>query len=842
MVLTKILKTNAKKYANSLALTMRMGFRTVNMTYREVYDVSRKIALLLEQEGVGRGDKVLLLAPNSPYWICSFWGCLLRGAVAVPLNIQSTPELIEKIAKETEAKLFLAYRYYKNASPNNIKRYDLDVIKEFLNSFDPEKYRETEVNDDDLVEILYTSGTTGDPKGVMLTHANLYSNIRAISQILSIKKGKERFLSILPLSHILEQAFGFLLPFSYGKQIIYAHSLAAIRDLLKKHKITKMLAVPEFLKLMMVKIEDEAEQRGRKKLLEKLMRLSLRVGSKRLARILFYSIHKNLGGKLDTTICGGAPLDPVLEKKWNSLGVFLIQGYGLTETSPLVTANSYDQHKFGSVGKVVPGVQVRITSAGQVEVKGPNVFQGYFKDEQKTKEVFTDDGWFQTGDMGELDPEGFLFLKGRKKYMILGSGGQNVFPDDLESALKKVGGFKDCTVVGVSTKSGQTHIHAVFLGPSSLDTFSSAKALENTRDERGVQSIVDKANASLASYQQITEWSVWPETDFPRTSTRKVKKNEILKFLEEQRESDVVAVPMRRDPLLAILSQLDAIPQNKITQETTISQFKFDSLTRVELIARIEEEFGILIDETKLKPETTVAQLQAMIEEKESVKPLPPLKSWPRWFWVRWLRVVAQEFLFLFARTFIKLRVHGLENIIGAGLKGIDLPVVFMPNHTTYIDPFVVAMALPRSIRHRLAFAAANDVLYGEYRHFSQIAEFLFQAFPFPRKEGENIKLGLDYMGQLIDKNLSITIFPEGKMSESGELLPLKRGAGLVAVEMDVLVVPVTITGANVVLPYDKFLPRRRGAVTVTFGKPLKFKRTDSYVRATDRIQEALAK
>ncbi|MCK4517571.1 1-acyl-sn-glycerol-3-phosphate acyltransferase, partial [Candidatus Babeliales bacterium] len=355
------------------------------------------------------------------------------------------------------------------------------------------------------------------------------------------------------------------------------------------------------------------------------------------------------------------------------------------------------------------------------------------------------------------------------------------------------------------------------------------------RSERALRLTVDKANASLASYQQITEWSVWPEVDFPRTSTRKVKKNEILKFLEEQRESDVVAVPMRRDPLLAILSQLDAIPQNKITQDTTISQFKFDSLTRVELIARIEEEFGILIDETKLKPETTVAQLQAMIEEKESVKPLPPLKSWPRWFWVRWLRVVAQEFLFLFARTFIKLRVHGLEK-----LKGISLPVVFVPNHTSYIDPFIVAMALPRSFRRRLAFAAANDVLYGEYRHFSQVAEFFFQSFPFPRKEGENIKLGLDYMGQLIDKNLSITIFPEGKTSESGELLPLKRGAGLVAVEMDVLVVPVTITGANVVVPYDKFLPRRRGTVTVTFGKPMKFKRTDSYVRATDRIQEAM--
>lgn len=796
MVLTQILKRNAKDFPNVPAMTMKMGFRTISMTYKDVYDLSRCVALLLEKNGVNKGDKVILLAPNSPYWVCCFWGCMLRGAIAVPLNVQSTPEMIDKIIEQTGAKLFFAHRFYKHKC--NLPRYDVDLIRDSLKEFNPKSFRKIDLSEDDLVEILYTSGTTGDPKGVMLSHKNLYSNIAAASKMVVLKMCKERVLSILPLSHIFEQAGGLLLPYHYVAHIIYAHSYAAIGELMKEYKITKMMAVPEFLKIMMTKIEGKA--------------------GRFVMRFLPRIVRRKLGG-IDTIVCGGAPLDSVLEKKWNSLGIYLFQGYGLTETSPLVSSNTYDYHRFASVGKIAHGVKVKLGDDGEVLVKGPNVFSGYFKDETRTSEAFTEDGFFKTGDIGEFDKDGYLFLKGRKKYMILGPGGQNVFPEDIEDVLNKFPGIKDSTVVGVEVGGGMVEINAVLL--TSLD----AKELEK---------IVSQANEKLASYQQISNFTVWPEEDFPRSATRKVKKNEILSFLARQKIS-IQAPSTKTTPLISLLSKITGVDKEIINGSKTLGELHLDSLMRVELIAQVEERFFVFLDETKLVSKLTVDELEKMIEKNEPAKSLPPLRKWPRALWARFLRFILQPILFLFMRIFVKLEISGGKNI-----KNISTPVVFMPNHISYVDPAILVAALPRAIGRRVAFAAANDVLYEEFKWFVWPSELFFNSFPFPRKEGENIRLGLDYMGKMLDDRYSIALFPEGMVSKSGELLPLKRGAGLVAVEMDVTVVPVLIEGSAKIFPFEKIFPRARGKVKISFGKPMTFKCTDSYIEATEIIERAI--
>jgi len=823
MILTQILIDNAKKFPNAPALTMKMGFRTVSLTYGEVYDVSRQIALLLKKEGVGPQDKVLFLAPNSPYWICCFWACLLRGAIAVPLNVQSTPEMVEKIANQVEAKLFFAHRFYRHEPPRGVKKYEMDLIKSELDPYDPAQFTSEDIfkaTEDDLAEILYNSGTTGDPKGVMLTHKNLCANIKSVSQMTLLKMAQERMLSILPLSHIFEQAGGFFLAQYYAVHVIYAHSPSVIGDLLKEYRITKMLAVPEFLKILMSRIESAAEERGKKSLFDKLINFSLKMSNKFLSRLLFRSVHKKIGGKLDIIVSGGAPLDQKLERKWNALGIYLLQGYGLTETSPVVTSNTEKEHRFASVGKVAPGVQVRISDEGEIQVKGPNVFQGYFNDAEKTKAVFTPDGFFKTGDMGEFDEDGFLFLKGRKKYMIVGPGGQNVFPEDIEKELNLLPGVVDSCVVGLETESGMVQIHAVFL-------FDEVKVDPNA--------LIEKANEKLASYQQVTAYSVWPEDDFPRSATKKVKKELVITFLKEQEGGNAV-VPDGKGPLIHLLASVSGVTSDKITDQTKlVAQLAIDSLMRIELVARLEDKFGLLIDETEITMETTVADLEKMIKEKKPVKGLPPLSRWPRSWWASGLRIVFQNFLFLIMRTFVKIRIEGLEN-----LQGLELPVVLMPNHTSYLDAFVLVKSLPAAVKKRLAFAAANDVLYDYYRHLAVLGELIFNAFPFPRKEHENIKLGLDYMGRLLDKNYSIIVYPEGKISLDGKLQPLKRGSGLIAVEMDVYVVPVIIEGSHKIIPYAKMFPRMRGTVHVRFGKPIKFKPTDSYITATEEIEKVM--
>ncbi len=820
MILTEILEKNNREFLNKTALVMRMGYRTVFLTYRDVYDLSLKIACFLENKGLQKGDKVLLLAPNSPYWICVWWGCLLKGYVVIPLNVQSTGEMIRKIAEQTGSKIIFKYLHYKQELPKNLASYDIEFLKELLSEIETGDFKKSEISESDIVQILYTSGTTGDPKGVVLTHQNMYSNLEALNSIIPISSN-DRFLSILPLSHIYEQMTGFLLPFSNASQIVYAHSPAVIRDLLKEFQITKMAAVPEFLKIVMGKIEAKAEEEGKKKLLEKMMNLSLKIGSKTFSRLLFHSIHKKFGGKLKTVSTGGAPLNSILENKWNALGIDLLQGYGLTETAPIVSCNTYKDRRPGSVGKILPGVEVKFTAGGEILVRGPNVFQGYFNNEQKTKEVFTDDNWFQTGDIGELDGEGFLYLKGRKKYMIKGPGAQNVYPEDIEFELNKISGVRDSCVVGLEKSGGQVEVHAVMLG-----------------EIKDPEKTIEQANNNLASYQRVNGWSVWPEEDFPRSATRKVKKEEVIKWLRSKSEDlPSEALAKDRTPLMHLLAEITGNAVSEInTQTRLVSELNLDSLLRIELVSRIEEKFGITVEEATINSKTTVSDLEEMIKKGGQVTETAPLKQWSRSGLAIWTRLISQWlFVFPLTRLFVKLKIEGRENI-----EELTLPAIFMPNHISYLDSLVLVRALPFRIRKRIAFAAAKDMMYERYKSTAWLSEFLFNHFPFPRQEHENIRTGLDYMGRMLDRNFSVIVYPEGKMSISGKLQPLKHGAGLIAVEMDSLIVPVKIEGTNIILPAGEIVPRRRGKIKVTFGKPIKFDRRDSYREATDEIDQAL--
>ncbi len=816
MILIDYLKTNAQTFPNRTALTMRMGYRTVSLTYGQVYQYAQKVATFLQQHNVKKGDKVLVLAPNSPYWICIYWGCLLSGAVIVPLNIQSTFQMVTRIAKQTEASLFFSYAFFKHTL-ENIPTYNIELLPELLKEIST-TFQQPEITPDDLIQILYTSGTTGAPKGVILTHNNILSNMQTLMKMIPLQGHKERLLSILPLSHIMEQTVGFLIPFSMGAHIIYTHSYSAIRELLQRYSITRMVAVPEFLKVFMEKIEDQAEQKNKLWLLKKMRKFSLVIGNQLVARILFRRVLKQFGGKLKTIICGGAPLDSTLEIKWEAFGIEIMQGYGLTETSPVIATNSYQGHRIGSVGKVIPGIDVKIDS-GNILVKGPSVFQGYFKNDERTREAFTPDGYFKTDDVGEFDANGFLHLKGRKKYMILGPGGQNVHPEDIEHELNEIPEVQDSCVLGLEKAGGHVQIHAVLLCNQKCDG----------------QNIIDQANKQLASYQQIASWSLWPDDDFPRSATRKIKKQEVLEFVEQHKEQTPQAT-LSHSPLLRILSQLTGTETSHITKTTKIiPELGLDSLGQVELIMRIEQEYHVAVDQANITSDTTLDELEDMIAKHKPIPPTPPLKRWPRWKFVTFIRLIFQSILFFISRLFCKVHVRGKQY-----LTDIRGPVIFMSNHVSYFDPFVITRALPIRIRFKLAYAAALDALYEKFWMFVFPAEFFFNAFPFPRKEKENIKQGLEYMGQLIDQGHSIVLFPEGTFGKTEELLPLKKGAGLVAIQMGVPVVPVKIKGNQKIFPYDVKFPRSCGAVSVIFGKPLIFSRADSYDDATKKIEEVL--
>jgi long-chain acyl-CoA synthetase len=821
MLLTKILKEAVEKFPNSNAFSMKIGYRTKSFTYLQVYNLAKKTALFLDSLKIKKGDRILIFASNSPYYGILFWASILSGIVLVPVNVQSTDIIIKKILEQIDAKVIFKGRFLKLDLSGFKNLFDMDFLEDLIGSFNEEAFKEAAIFENDLVEILYTSGTTGDPKGVLLTHKNIYSNIEAVKDIIPLAFNEEKLLSILPLSHIFEQTIGFFLPQVYASHIIFAHSYSAILDLMNKYKVTKFLAVPEFLKVLHLNIEEEYSKKGLLKLFNFLKKIALIINNRFFSKFIFYPIHKKFGGHLNTIASGGAFLDPQLEKEWQAFGITVLQGYGLTETSPLISCNTYKDRKVGSVGKIVSNVDLKI-DGGQILVKGPGVFKGYFNNEEKTKEAFTEDGFFKTGDIGYIDKDGYLFLKGRKKYLIIGPGGQNVFPEDIEFELNKINGVKDSCVIGLPLDGGLVQIHAVLLLNNKIDP----------------ERIIELTNKKLASYQKINGFTVWSQDDFPRSATRKIKRDEVIKIIKDISDGKKYVDGAKNNPLFNILSSITGIALSEISlDKKIIEELQLDSLMRVELILRIEEKFNTLIDESVITEKTTVLDLQTIIRKGSTVKKRPVLKKWPRSVWASFIRAIVQFKLILFSKVFFRLNIVGLDNI-----KNLKKPVVFMPNHISYSDPLALLMALPRRIRQKLVFAAASDVLYQEYKYVAWLAELTFNTFPLPRANGQGIKYGLDFMGSLIDEGYSIVVFPEGAMSKDGNLLSLKKGAGLMAVEMRCSIIPVKITGTSEIVPYCKILPRKIGRVVIKFGKPINFDLHQPYEKVAERIECELDK
>ncbi|MBM4201580.1 MAG: long-chain fatty acid--CoA ligase, partial [Gammaproteobacteria bacterium] len=494
--LPSFLATQTRQHAPRLALQCRPRYRTIRWSYRDLAAQTQRIATGLQRCGIGPADRVLLFAENSPAWVAAFFAIVSRGAVAVPLNPKSPVPQLERLVASAEPRLALVSdRCPWPATPLPLLR--IDAVPD--RDQGPEDPLSPEPRGaDGIAEIIYTSGTTGDPKGVMLSHGNLLSNLEAVRRAVPLQP-EDHVLTLLPLFHVFGQMTGILCPLRAGASVTYlaAPTSRAILDALAHTPATHLVVIPEVLKTMMDRLE---------------ARLGRLPGWSR--RLLRARIRRRISPTLRTLVCGGAPLDPELEDKWWSLGFNLLQGYGLTETSPVIAANTVAAHRTGSVGKPVEGVQVRIADDGEVLVQGAGVMQGYFRNPAGTAEVFVD-GWFRTGDGGRLDEAGFLHVFGRRKYMILGPSGENVFPEDIEAELNRQPGISDSAVVGLD-RNGRTIVHAVLL-------------CELGSAERSVV----EANRHLAPHQQITGWSVWPDADFPRSVTRKVRKEEVITRLAE---------------------------------------------------------------------------------------------------------------------------------------------------------------------------------------------------------------------------------------------------------------------------------------------------------------------
>ena len=424
--LRQVLEESARRFGPRTAIFFKPSLCYQKWSYQQLWDDSGRMASFLQRQGLKRGDRAILWAPNRPEWAVSYFGCIRAGIAMVPIDTRSTSDFVSRVVEKTRPRLAVVSRF----TPEGHRQLDmpkvyLEELREAIKFVPPPQ--EVGLAPDDLVEIMFTSGTTGDPKGVMTTHRNLLSNLDAVLQVLPCTTS-HHFLSLLPLSHLFEQMGGFLAPLRSGSTITYLSSrqpTAIFRTLQERHT-THILLVPQVLDMFMKGIEREVRRQGKERAWGVLLGLARRSPFS-MRRLLFSQLHKRMGGNIDVLVSGGAALDLELKEKWELMGFRVIQGYGATEASPIISCQTKEDRHCDSVGRPMSGVEVKVAGDGEILVKGPNITPGYWEDPDKTAASF-DGGCYKTGDMGFVDERGHLHLKGRKKDMIALPDGQKVFP------------------------------------------------------------------------------------------------------------------------------------------------------------------------------------------------------------------------------------------------------------------------------------------------------------------------------------------------------------------------------------------------------------------------------
>jgi long-chain acyl-CoA synthetase len=809
------------------------GFRTRRYTYGEVTRAARRFAARLQQIGVIQGDKIVFWSENRPEWIVAFWGCLLNGVVVVPVDYRASPDFLSRVARIVAAKLLVIGQDVRwpiegEATPA-WKLHELDwTSPDAAASGVAPTFRPATITRDDVAEIIFTSGATADPKGVVITHRNILANIVPVEG--EVRKYRPwgrpffplRFLNLLPLSHLFGQAMATFIPPMLPGTVVFmrGYNPVDIVTQVKTRRVSVLVCVPKILDVLREHVLRLAPDAAGEAPPEHVARRWWR----------YRRIHQVLGLKFWSFVVGAAPLESDLEAFWGKLGFLVVQGYGLTETAPIVTLNHPFGTQKGSVGKAIGGVEMKIATDGEILVRGDNVTTGYFNAADENAQAFRD-GWLHTGDIGELGADGALFIRGRKKEMIVTPEGLNVFPEDVERVLNRLPGVRDSAVVGV-TSSGQERVHAALVLDPGVDP----------------DAVVREANAQLEEHQKVRRGVAWPGAELPRTEgTRKLKRAAIRDWVRTG------AAPRTATSGADKLTELMARHAGRadVSASTTIDELGLSSLDRVELMLELEDAFQTHIDESAFSAARDVGQLRALVDRAstgETAAATEPIDfpSWNRSLPARAVRRASlPTWLLPLARVFAWLRVEGRDH-----LQRIEGPVIFAANHQSHMDTPVILAALPARFRYRLAVAMAKEFFkahffpeqYGRTARFTNglnyyLAALMFNAFPLPQREA-GARQTLRYIGEVLADGFSVLIFPEGHRTEAGEIDRFRPGIGMIASRLGVPVVPVRIDGLEQVL-HHTWRMARPGRVRVAFGAPL-FLSGEDYEALAKQVEDAV--
>ena len=828
-------------FGDAVAFQARRGLRLQRVTFREAAERAREVAGWLVARGLVPGDRVAVWSPNMPEYAVLYFGAWLAGLVVVPIDVRTPQDVLHRFVAAAEPRLGFKSRYLEGSfGPPVEATCILEDLFELVEGT-PALAPLPRVGADHVAEIAYTSGTTGVPKGTLLTHANLLAEVAALRAVFPLARG-ERALSVLPLSHVLELTITLLLGFTCGVRVTYVPRLnpATITRALREDRVTCLAVVPELLRLLLAGMERRARQEGRWRRWQLAHRVAGRLPLP-LRRLLFRPVHRAVGGQLRFFGVGGAPLDAKLAAAWERMGIRVFEGYGLTETSGAAALNIWTARRFGSVGRPVPGVEIKIGEGDEVMVRGPTVTQGYHQNAALNAEAFSE-GWFRTGDTGFVDADGFLHIAGREAFKIVLPDGRKVYPEDVERVLNQHPLVRESCVVGVDRERGE-QVHAVVL----------------TDQPDGAWEAVRETNRQLAPQQQIRSHSLWTEEDFPRTATLKIDRKLVREAVARQAttaaaepgagpaqaeraippgRAELAAGPGEADALAALLARVAERPVSEVHDQAEVeADLGLDSLARVELLAAIEEELGRVVDETKVGPQTTVGELRRLVAEGGPGGPDLQPARWPRAPWARAARPLLQWLVFRVQDVWMDLEVVHPERA-----ARLPLPSILIFNYHGPYAALVVLRALAPRIRARTALAAEDRLWQGRDWWQGRLGALAVQAFPFA-KSGGAVRHSLEQTGRWLDDGYAVILSPEGEPELEGELLPFLGGTGLIAVEMQVPIVPFRLEGYFDLFPrYPEFpyLPVRRGRVRLIVGEPITFPKDMPHQTATERARQAL--
>ncbi len=862
--------------ADKVAMMVINGKESETITFGSMLAQIRSIAHRLTQEDIAFGDRVAIIGENHPNWAIAYLGILYRGAVVTPLDPAATTQALASFLGNSEAKLAFvspasltkfraaceqlgrnipAVALQPQAQPGGLAKFEdwanTEIPAEFINAPPPAK-------PDDLAVLMYTSGTTGVPKAVPLTHGNIYAESDKIQEVMHVSE-QEVLLSLLPLFHAYSQIVNLWLATIIGGTVVYLADLssAQIERGLKASHATALIGVPRLWYLFHKKIFDQVNARPLPlRLLFKMM-LTLN-GFLRdffgvsAGRLFFRQVHESFGGRLRLAVSGGASFDASVALDFHRLGFTILQGYGLTETCGAATVTRFEDNKVGSVGTPLKGVEVKINQpnddgVGEILIRGPVVMSGYYQNPVATREAFTADGWFRSGDLGRFDSVGHLYVVGRKKDVIKLPSGKNVFPEDVEAHYEQSPFVSEVCVLGLRDEASD------FKGAEKLcavvvPNFDYLKTQNIANAREWVVWELENLGRQLPEYQRVHDFILRAEP-LPRTSTRKVRRFELKDHIESARK-------LSGHPMVAKVEVLTTTEQAMMDSPagqaviTAIKQQKpdigplhpgmnleidlgLDSLARAECVVSATAMLEIELKPEELARVQTVGELIQLANSELVGRPEQVVRGFTKLDWreilktedarfpelesiikkkpaVELLAFVILRVIYLAARLFFRFEVKGAE-----ALARLQPPYLVCPNHQSYLDPFLVCSAYSRAVlRNTLHVGASMFFTNPIMRKLAR----LINVIPIDPDVQLLHAMRASVAGLRMGKILNI--YPEGQRSFDGQLLEFKKGAAILASELNVPIVPVVIDGTYLVWP-RKSWRFHFAKVKLWFGNPI---------------------